>query len=910
MPLVCIASIFSSNVVAVTPSPQMIEQFKKLPKSEQERMARQYGIDPSSFSTSSQSQSIDNPEVVVPLEEQLEQKKEAEERQLIVDEVSNYLKDRQDITKQELKPFGYELFEGMPTTFAPVSDAPVPNNYLIGPGDVFNVQLFGKDANQFELVVGRDGNVQFPDLGPITVSGMSFTEAKTFLETAVKEQIIGVRTNISLGQLRSIRVFVAGEAFKPGAYTVSSLSSITQALYVSGGVREIGSLRNIQLKRNGKLITTLDLYDLLMRGDSSGDQRLMSGDVVFIPPVQSTVSIDGEVRRPAIYEISASETLMDVIDMAGGIRASAYAEMSSVERYSQGGLKTIENVDLTSQKGKTFKVRKGDHVRVKTASKQFSDSVTVLGAVVRPGMYQAQVGSRISDIIPSVWGGLSVTADLGYGIVIREVNKFGDIEIHQFSPKKAIVEKAEDDIAIQARDIIMFFNHSDDIQDRFALNELLKKRIETVVSLTGGETSRSQDLFKAGFADLQSQKLRKRSDLGGVVIAKEQTQDDDSIAIKGEVNRMMANLFDDPELIKLSPLMNRAELLYPVILKLSQQSQVGSEVSVVAVRGQVFHQGVYPLAVNAHVADLIIAAGGLKEGAYTARAELTRTSLEEESSVISHKHIDLIDALRGARNENAKLRGRDILTVMTTPDWQENKSVEIRGEVRFPGVYNIRRGETLNDVLQRAGGFTDYAYPPSAVFVRESIRQQEQLEIKKLADQLRRDIATRGVSKDGDVVNYSDARMMLTDLETIEAVGRLVVDLSAISMGVKDADLMLEDSDVLYVPSNRQTISVMGEVQHAATHRYKAGLTLDQYLQMSGGVRERADDGRTYIVKANGAVVLPTRSMWFSSDTQLEPGDTVIVPLDTEYKDNLTLWTQVTSIIYNTAVAFATVSNI
>jgi polysaccharide export outer membrane protein len=230
--------------------------------------------------------------------------------------------------------------------------------------------------------------------------------------------------------------------------------------------------------------------------------------------------------------------------------------------------------------------------------------------------------------------------------------------------------------------------------------------------------------------------------------------------------------------------------------------------------------------------------------------------------------------------------------------------------VKFPGRYNIRRGETLSQLITRVGGYTEYAYLPSAVFVRESVRQQEQIEIKKLADQLRRDIATRGVSKDGTVVNYSDAQLMLTDLENIKAVGRLVVDLPAINLGIKQADLQLEDDDILYVPSTKQTIAVMGEVQHPATHRFKDGLTLDQYLAMSGGARERADTGRTYIIQANGAVLMPSRSSWFSSGDQLQPGDTVIVPLDTEYKDNLTLWSQVTGIIYNTAVAVSAIAGL
>ncbi|GIU12349.1 sugar transporter [Shewanella sp. c952] len=907
--------LWCGQVQAVTPSPQMIEQFKNLPASEQQRLAKQYGIDPSMLGGSSGSQQqLENPQVVnsrgeydrngnlIPNSNQNPNfsNNPNKEKELTFEE---------DAAKTELKRFGYDLFAGEPTTFAPVSDVPVPSEYLVGPGDNIKVQLYGKDNKEYDLVINREGVIQFPELGPVNVSGLSFSELRTSLSQRIKKQMIGIESNITMGELRSIRIFVAGDAYKPGSYTVSSLSTITQALFVAGGVNEIGSLRNIQVKRNGKLVGSMDLYDLLLRGDASGDVRLRSGDVVFIPSVGGLVSVTGEVRRPAIYELKKHETMAQVIEMAAGVKPGAYPKRSSVERFNKNSLRTIVNVDLTSDAGKRTKALAGDVIRVKNATSQYEDALTVVGAVVRPGKYQWFEGQKVSDLVPSIWGDLTVSADLEYAVVVREINKQGDIQVYQFSPSKAINGNVlSENLTLAPRDKVIFFNFSDMTQNRYELNKLVKERVEKVQSLAG-DSLIGNDLFKAGFSQLNQQKFADRAELGGVAI-NSKAEEDESTAIKGEVNKMLVNLFEDRDLIKLSSVMNRGELLYPVIMKLNSQGRAGTGVQAVAVNGKVNNPGIYPLAVNARVQDLVIAAGGLEEGAYTTRAELTSTHTTVDGSSISHKNIALDVALQGDVSQNLLLKGRDILTVMTTPDWQENKSVEIRGEVKFPGTYNIRRGETLGDVLTRAGGFTEYAYLPSTVFVRESVRQQEQLEIKKLADQLRRDIATRGVSKDGNVVNYSDAQMMLTDLETIQAVGRLVVDLSAISIGISQADLQLEDKDVLYIPSTKQTIAVMGEVQHAATHRFKDGQTVDQYLAMSGGARERADDDRTYIIKADGSVMLPNKSMWFSSESSLQPGDTIIVPLDTEYKDNLTLWTQVTSIIYNTAVAFATVANL
>jgi len=202
----------------------------------------------------------------------------------------------------EIKPFGYDVFANAPSTFSPTSDIAIPENYILGLGDRISIQVFGKENMELELDVNREGDVVFPSHGPFSVAGLSFGEMKKLLTAKIKEKIIGVDVVIGMASLRSMRVFVLGDAYKLGPYTLSSLSSITHALFAAGGIDDIGSLRNIQLKRSGKLVTKLDLYDLLIRGDSTNDLMLQSGDVVFIPPVENIVTVKGLVRRPSIYK--------------------------------------------------------------------------------------------------------------------------------------------------------------------------------------------------------------------------------------------------------------------------------------------------------------------------------------------------------------------------------------------------------------------------------------------------------------------------------------------------------------------------------------------------------------------------------------------------------------------------------
>ncbi|MGL4613658.1 MAG: SLBB domain-containing protein, partial [Shewanella sp.] len=457
------AILMGAQAQAVTPSPQMIEQFKQLPKAEQERLARQYGIDPASITGSAvKSTTVENPSVVTPrvatnnVIDQSEDDKlnQATKTEAKVEAIEAKKED-------QLTRFGYDLFAGSPSTFAPVSDVPVPAEYMMGPGDALNVQLFGKENSQFALTVGRDGAVQFPNIGPISLVGLSFAETRELLQQKISQSMIGIEANITMGELRSIRIFVAGDAYKPGSYTVSSLSTITQALFISGGVNQIGSLRDIQLKRAGKTVGRLDLYDLLLRGDASGDIRLQSGDVVFIPSSGGTVSVMGEVRRPAIYELKNNETMADVIRMASGLNPGAYPKASTIERYSRESVKTVISVDLTEGTGLNTLAKNGDLLNVRSASSRIDNAITITGAVIRPGKYQWTSGITVADLLPSIWGDLTIAADLDYSLLVREINQRGDIEVERINLGRAIAEPhSHFNLSLKPRDSVIVFDYA------------------------------------------------------------------------------------------------------------------------------------------------------------------------------------------------------------------------------------------------------------------------------------------------------------------------------------------------------------------------------------------------------------------------------------------------------------------
>ncbi|HSG61535.1 MAG TPA: polysaccharide biosynthesis/export family protein, partial [Pseudomonadales bacterium] len=390
----------ASLTQAQTISPAMIEQFKNLPRPQQEALAKQYGINLSDLGLGATQagtrlaapgesiEQVDTEQMALEkaLKERLAEKEKAEQEE-----------------EGELPRYGIALFDRDVSTFAPTDNAQVPDDYRLGVGDELVVQLFGKDNDQLNLEVNREGQVSFPKLGPVNVAGFTFEDAKTLIKQRVAEQLIGVEAVVSIGRLRAINVFMAGEVVVPGAYSLSALATVSQALYQAGGVTDIGTLRNIQVKRNGNIVADFDVYDLLLRGDASSDVRLRSGDVVFVPPYDRLVTVEGEVKRPMRYEVESNETIANAIAMAGGFKSSAFKGTAVlVQQGGTNGLPVVKNIALNNKNALSSRLSDGDSIRIMPIGESLDDAVLVKGAVVRPGAYGWQEGLRVSDIIGDI----------------------------------------------------------------------------------------------------------------------------------------------------------------------------------------------------------------------------------------------------------------------------------------------------------------------------------------------------------------------------------------------------------------------------------------------------------------------------------------------------------------------------
>jgi len=733
------------------------------------------------------------------------------------------------------KPFGYDLFQGVPSTFAPVKDIQVPIDYIVGPGDTFNIQLYGNETASYSLTVGRDGQIKFPKLGPISVSGMGFDAARATLEHRVAQQLIGTQVSVTMGDLRSIRVFVLGEAEKPGSYTVSGLSTMTNALFVSGGVKTVGSLRNIELKRNGQLVSVLDLYDLLLHGDTSGDRQLMPGDVIFIPPIGTTATVYGAVRRPAIYELKKEKTAQQLVEIAGGLSPDADAGLAQLQRIESSRLREMRNINLNSSAGRDTEISNGDKLRVPAIRPTLENSVELSGFVFRPGAFQYRAGLRLSDVLTS-FDELRPNADRHYVVIRRVVPPEEKIEVISADLERALTARGSAaDPELRPRDRIIVF-------------------------------------------DLTA---------------------------------------------------NRARTVAPITDDLKLQASATSPAHVTAILGEVRAPGLYPLEPSMHVSDLIRAGGSLEDSAYTGEAELTRYEVvngEERQTTLLE--VNLAAIRHNEPGADLELKPYDILVIKKTSQWDVPGTIVLNGELRHPGRYPIHHGETLSSVLRRAGGFTDLAFDEGAVFIREELKTREKDQLELLSNRLQSDLAalsleavstsavTNGGGGGGAGAGQALAigQQLIQQLRNTKPVGRLVVDVDKVINGRPGGpgDVLLRNGDQLLIPKRTQEVTILGEVQGPTSHIYRAGLSRDDYIAMSGGTTQKADRKRIYIVRANGDVLTGSRSGWFrrSQAIQVRPGDTIVVPLDTERVAALPLWTSVTTIIYNLAIALLAIHSV
>lgn len=752
-----------------------------------------------------------------------------------------------------LKKFGYDYFINRPTTFAPLSSIPVPSDYIIGPGDEIKLILFGNKNLTYSLRVTRDGDIQIPEIGPISTAGLTFLDLKETIDQIISSQTIGTQASVTLGELKSINIFVLGEASQPGMYTVGSLSTMTNALFASGGVSNAGSLRKIQLKRNGKVVSNFDLYDLLLNGDASDDSRLMSGDIIFINPVEKTVAITGEVQRPGIYELLETETAEDLINYSGSVKATANLSSAEITRISQkdSGYKLI-SADLNKNSASDLSLRNGDTLSIYPIENRIDNAILIKGHFTKPGFFPWFKGMKLSDLFSSLSDLLPMT-DLNYVLVQRNDENGAPIHFEHLSILD-LFENPEGESNIQLND---------------------KDEITLFPNLV--------------FCD--------RTQL---------EEDEFSIIEEQIVEGMEEGEVGEEEEVKDPRETCRRDLIDPIVNQIRNSTNNDQRVLLARVNGNVNFPGEYPLTEGATVEDMILAAGNLDELSYTSEIEI-RSSQIKNKEVIKDTRVGSYEKLK-----NNLVQSRDTITIKRIDS--DYKTASISGEVFFPGQYVIERDETLLSLIRRAGGLTEKANTDNLYFIRKSLAEQQLKNLLKSQSDLQKQlilIQAEGTVKD---TTYIEKLKVLAEADIDEeTLGRLLFDYNKIVSGETD-DITLRDGDDIFIQSALQTVTVIGEVYAPNTHVFNKEMNLEDYILASGGANTFGSLSDAYIIKGDGSVLstdsLNSGGFFRNNEAELlSGGDTIVVPLEVKTYPGLKLGTDLTQIIYQLAVATAAVNS-
>ena len=774
--------------------------------------------------------------------------------------------------------FGTDVFEnGAQDSQLIPMDLPIGPDYVVGPGDALSVDLWGGVSQRLYRVVDREGRVSLPEVGPILVSGKSLAAVQQNLQQILRTQFREVSADVSLARLRTIRIYEVGDVANPGAYDISSISTPLNALFVAGGPTDRGSMRVVKHYRGAQLVETVDLYDLLLHGVKADLLRLENGDTVQVPPIGPQVTLEGMVRRPAVYELREEKTLASVLELAGGLLPAAALRHVEVQRMVAHDKQTMLSVDIAeaddpaevTKKLESFEIRDGDRVRIYPIAPYNQDAIFVEGHVVRPGRYSYRAGMRVTDVLSSYKDLLPEPA-AQYAEIIRLNAPDFRPSVESFELAKALADPAQSPV-LRPMDTVRIFSRFDfENPPAVSIGGAVRApgtyqtsgqiRLADAIHLAGGLTPDAQLAEAQLFRYLPDGKFKissvgLRQALGG----------------------------DPVENILLQP---RDRLLI-------HRNPQAVEPATVYIQGEVQRPGRYPLAEGMRVSDLIRLGGGFKDSADLEMADLTEYPLQNKAAgSVAHHELHVSAALAGAAPDNLALHNGDTLTIRQLSGWNDlGASVAIRGEVAHPGKYGVHPGERLSSVLLRAGGLLPSAYPQGIVFEREDVRQFERKNREELIQRIRMESTSFKTSiqetAQGQAAlaqqSLAQRNAEIAALEQAPVAGRLVVRLPgnlARFPGSLD-DIEMRRGDSVFIPKRPEFVIVSGQVYNSNAITYRPRRAAGWYLRQAGGPTDQGNVKQVFIIRANGSVESSQGSaLWNGGilSTVIEPGDTIVVP--------------------------------
>jgi protein involved in polysaccharide export with SLBB domain len=751
------------------------------------------------------------------------------------------------ISGQILPIYGVSLFNTVPSTFAPLDMTPAPLDYVIGPGDELRIRVWGQVSLQINVRVDRSGEIFLPQVGPVHVAGTAYSALGEHLRSAIGRVYHNFDLTVDVGQIRSIQVYVTGQARRPGVFTVSSLSTLADALFASGGPSVQGSMRQIQLHRGNALVTDFDLYRLLVNGDRSKDVQLQSGDVIYIPPAGIEVAVTGSVRNPAIYELRADETVADLLSDAGGVTSIAAEARISIERVEGHNNRQALEVAYDAS-GLATPLADGDLVRVNSIVPMYQKTVILRGNTANPGRFAWHSGMRISDLIPEKESLITRNywwkrAQLG-------------LPAPEFEPIPGLDK----------------------------LNQPPSNRAYSIkVTPSEGLGASNQFGYQQGQLGNQQQQGYQQGQLG---------------------NQQQQGYQQGQLGYQQQPSYQQGQLGYPQEEPGYPQGQPGYQ------QGQVNEQSAQQRASGSSLAAAQSSPNRSLPQAQRTEVKALAPEIDWDYAVIERLDPETLKntlipfdlgklVLQHDSSQNLELQAGDVVSIFSEADIRlplahQTKTVTLDGEFAHAGVYTIQPGETLRSLVERAGGLTPDAYLYGSEFTRESTRAIQQARIDEYVQNLGMEIqrsnlalASSAASSAQDLASGASAeiseRELLRSLRQIRATGRIVLRFAPEGNGENNIpQINMEDGDRFVVPPLPATVNVVGSAYDQNSFLYVPGGRVGTYLKLAGGPNRDADKKHEFVIRADGEVVSREREkgLWGNEfyNLRIYPGDTIMLP--------------------------------
>ncbi|MGC1107919.1 MAG: SLBB domain-containing protein, partial [Candidatus Acidiferrales bacterium] len=776
-----------------------------------------------------------------------------------------------------LQRFGMEIFKNGTRDLDMIPmDVPVGPDYTVGPGDSLAIDLWGSVSRRIYGVVDREGRLNLPESGPVLVAGKSLADVQQSVQQTLRTQFRDVSVDVSLARLRTIRVYVVGDVDHAGAYDISALSTPLNALFSADGPTAQGSLRIVNHYRGSQLIQTVDVYDLLLHGVKSDILRLDNGDTVQVPPIGPQVTVEGMVRRPAIYELRDEKTLADVLALAGGLLPTATLRHIEVQRIVAHDKRTMLSVDIpvgddseaVTKQLESFQIQDGDKIRIFPIAPFNQDTVYLEGHVIRPGRYSYHPGMKITDLIGSYKDLLPEPSE-HYAEIIRLNAPDYHPSVESFDLEDALKNPASAPV-LNPLDTVQIFGRYDfenpptvsvwgDVRDPGTYRTSGEIHLSDAVHMAGGLAADAEVADAQVFRYLPD----GQSKIFNVNLAG---------ALEGNASDNLVLSSRDRILIHRNP--------------------TDVDPATVYITGEVARPGRYPLTSNMDVSDLIRAAGGLQQSADLQNADLTHYQWAGQAQITGvHEEIALGEAMAGNSTVDIPVSNGDVLTIRQREGWNDlGASITVRGEVMHPGSYGIRPGERLSSILLRAGGFAPAGYPYGTVLERTAVRDVEeksQQELIQRIEGMQTDLKLTPTTDQDEAaakaIGYQQWHTALQALSDNPPLGRVTIQISSDIRSWENTprDVAVQAGDILIIPKRPSYVMVDGQVYNPTAVSFRPGRSARWYLSQGGGATNLANKRAIFVIRADGTVIGSKQGRWWEGgalNQALQPGDEIVVP--------------------------------